>query len=223
MLCWIHGIDREWKLFVHKWVRRNSLQCPSQFVEPLLRSVESCRSQHEVLLPWTFSEPTLETRTRLVRYGPALDRLRAHLYAWGVCCRTEGFWSTITQPCNNCRRHPRLDRQLLRVTTYLMRAVARFKGSVIEDSTNVTSKEIPHAEMLWIRCALRQLTSQEFKIIQQQCNRYWDKKEMVQWRTILQCRSSILSKVSILMPQNHHLTMVSVKDAHGCVHHNGVR
>ena len=170
---------------------RNSLQCPSQFVEPLPRSVKSCRSPHtRSYYPGTFSEPTLETRTRLVRYGPTLDRLRApeecavelkisgpqSLNLVTTASDIQGLIDSLLR----CQDSSAL-MKLLRVTAYLLRAVARFKGSTIADCNNVTSEEIAHAEMLWISCAQRQITSQkEFKTIQQQFNLFQDEKGI--WR-----------------------------------------
>ena len=79
--------------------------------------------------------------------------------------------------------------------------------------------------MLWIKSAQRQLTSQkEFKTIQQQFNLFQDEKGI--WRCggrFSNVEVPFSVKYPVLMPRNHHLTMLIVKDAHGRVHHNGVR
>ena len=89
----------------------------------------------------------------------------------------------------------------------------------------MTSEEIAHAEMLWISCAQRQITSQkEFKTIQQQFNLFQDEKGI--WRCggrFSNVEVPFSVKYPVFMPRNHHLTMLIVKDAHGHVHHNGVR
>lgn len=124
----------------------------------------------------------------------------------------------------NCEKFSTLSK-LLRVTSYMVRAVRRFKNSKEDVPANLTPDELAYAEMLWIKSSQLQLASQkDFTVQQKQFNLFVDEKGI--WRCggqLSNFEAPYATKHPVLLPRNHPLTTVVVRNAHGHVRHNGVK
>ena len=90
---------------------------------------------------------------------------------------TADFQGSISE-LMSCDRFSTLSR-LLRVTAYVVRAIKSFKGKREAIFPGLTSEELAHAEMLWIRSAQQHLVNQpDFKVQQKQFNLFIDDKNI---------------------------------------------
>ena len=114
----------------------------------------------------------------------------------------------------NCEKFSTLS-ILLRVTAYMVRAISRFKNRKEDVPTNLTPEELAHAEILWIKSAQRQLVSQkDFNAQWKQFNLFVDEKSIWCCRGRLSnVEASFATKHPVLLPRNHHLTVLVVKEA----------
>ena len=89
----------------------------------------------------------------------------------------------------------------------------------------LTAEELGNAEMLWIKCAQRQLTRKpNFKSQQKQFNLFVDDRGV--WRCggrLANVEVSFTVRYPMLLLRNHPLTNLVVERAHERVHHNGVK
>ena len=124
----------------------------------------------------------------------------------------------------NCEKFSTLSR-LLRVTAYVVRAVRRFENSREDVPANLTPEELAHAKVLWIKSTQRQLVSQrDFNAQQKQLNLLADEKDI--WRCggrLSNVEALFATKYPVLLPRNHSLTTLVVREAHEHVQHNGVK
>ena len=124
----------------------------------------------------------------------------------------------------SCDRFSTLSR-LLRVTAYVVRTIKGFKGKREDISPGLTSEELAHAKILWIRSAQQHLVSQlDFKVQQKQFNLFIDDKNI--WRCgrrLTNVEAPFAVKYPVLLSRNHPLTTLVVREAHERVHHDRVK
>ena len=236
-LYWIRGTNREWKPFVRNRVseiRRNvhpslwshcpgisnPADLPSQGLTTLELTVNQLWRQGPEWLyadvPWVEPEPctSMPGECAVELKGTPLPSLNLV---------TADFQSSISD-LMSCDRFSTLSK-LLRVTAYVVRAINGFKGKREDISTGLTSEELAHAEMLWIRSAQQHLVSQpNFKVQQKQFNLFIDDKNI--WRCggrLTNVEAPFAVKYPVLLSRNHPLTTLVVREAHERVHHDGVK
>ena len=106
-----------------------------------------------------------------------------------------------------------------------MRFVNNLKRKLRKDAAvEATSFETPNAEVLWIKEAQRGLTeSGGFKTLEKQFNLFQDGDGI--WRCGGRFSNADVpynAKHPILLPKEHHFTLLVVRQAHERVLHNGV-
>ena len=123
----------------------------------------------------------------------------------------------------SCDRFSTLSK-LMRVTAYMVRAIKGFKGKRYDVSSGLTSEELAHAEMLWIRSTQHLVSQPNFKVQQKQFNLFIDDKNI--WRCggrLTNVEAPFTVKYPVLLSQNHPLTTLVVREAHERVHHDRVK
>ena len=118
--------------------------------------------------------------------------------------------------------------RLLRVMTYILRAVKRFKvkrNLRANLPIALTPEEISASELLWITHVQRELTQQKgYGTLKIQLRLFCDENGL--WRCSGRLQNEGIpyaAKHPILLPRSHHFTSLVVKDAHIQVCHNGVK
>ena len=145
---------------------------------------------------------------------------------------THNLLTTTSQPLISkvidCENYGSLLR-LVRTTAQVLRAVKRFKREHIPKPTHptlLTTAELSDAERLWISEAQRTLTnSKNFNSWRTEFGIFLDDDGLFRCGGRL-TNANILSysaKHPVFLPQDHHFTVLIVKDAHHRVGHDGVK
>ena len=105
---------------------------------------------------------------------------------------------------------------LLNVTSHVLQFVENLKKKVRTNSSNeLNAAEPPSAEVLWIKEAQVSLTkSAQFSVLQTQFNLFLDTQGV--WRCgrrLANANLSFNAKHPIILPRNHHLTLLIVRRA----------
>ena len=115
--------------------------------------------------------------------------------------------------------------RLLRVTAYVLRAMKMFKKGHPEISTDLRPEEFAEAKKLWIVDSQQKLVEErKFPTWKNQFNLFLDDKGL--WRCGGRLGNANLpysTKHPILLPHNHPITPLIVRDAHKRVQHNGIK
>ena len=127
--------------------------------------------------------------------------------------------SVVIEPIINASKFSTLSR-LIGVTMRVLEAVYRFRKKEVPPEILITRYQ--EAELLWVKCAQRTLP--DFNTLMKQFNLFEDEKGVRRCRGRLEnTQGSYCSKYPVLLPKNHPLTILIVKQAHEHVLHNGVK
>ena len=128
--------------------------------------------------------------------------------------------SVVIEPIISASKFSTLSR-LIGVTMRVIEAVYRFRKKEVPPEILITRYQ--EAELLWVKCAQRTLPD---------CNTLMNNSTFLRMRKVCgwHCRGrlentqgSYCSKYPVLLPKNHSLTILIVKQAHEHVFHNGVK
>ena len=247
-LFWIRGLNKEWKPFVQNRVneirqlvlatcwshcvgKSNPADMPLRGLTPLELSVNQLwQNGPEWLKDSTDDREDTEqaldmpeecaTEMKAKRQNKAADSL----LTTDRPPRPEGAM--------DCRGYSTMLR-LQRVTAYVFRAVKAFKKlerqrtthSTVRKPPVLTTMELAEAERLWIIHSQALLTQDKnFDLWKRQFGLFLDETGM--WRCGGRLTNADLpysTKHPVLLPKDHPLTALIMKDAHGRVQHNGVK
>ena len=231
-LYWICGTNREWKPFVRNRVneiRRNVhpgswSHCPGVSNPADLPSRGLTVLELTVNRLWRQGPDWLNSDLLWVEPEPCVSmpeecavELKATALSSIVTSESLGSIGNLM----TCDKYSTLPK-LLRVTAYVVRAARRFKGTREDVSPTLTSEELVHAEMLWIRSAQQQLAGDKSQ--QKRFNLFIDDQRI--WRCggrLANAEVPVAVKYPILLSRHHPLTTLVVQEAHKRVHHNGVK
>ena len=113
------------------------------------------------------------------------------------------------------------------VTTYVLRAVDRFKAKGNPGSNPLNTlkpQEIASAELLWISHAQELAVQKNFNTLKNQLGLFRDDKGL--WRCggrLQNAEIPYAAKHPVLLPRSHPVTALVVRDARLRVCHNGVK
>ena len=116
--------------------------------------------------------------------------------------------------------------RLLNVTSLVLKFIGNLKKKIKKNVPDgATTSEPCEAEVLWIKEVQRSLTkSSQFKTLERQFKLFQDEQGI--WRCGGRFSNTDVSfnvKHPILLPRDHHLTLLIVRRAHKRVLHNGVK
>lgn len=239
-LCWITGLDREWKQFVmNRVIEIRSLVPPSSW--------KHCPgTQNPADIPSRgVSSRELEEKMTLWLHGPSeamVDPLidSRHAEALPEECLAEmktkkekSHTTLVTQSLPivllPCERYSCL-RRLIRVTAYILKFIGAVRvgadgSSTTQTGSILTAQDLNSALTYWIK--MSQLTMSEMKNFDQwklQFGLYRDGSGI--WRCRGRLGNSHLpeqTKHPILLHKEHHLTLLIVRECHKRVMHGGVK
>ena len=230
VLFWIHGIDKEWKPFVRNRVdeirrlvpascwshcpgKDNPADIPSRGLTPLELSVNQLwRNGPE----WLKTNIAFQEKQELFVMP---EECATELRAKSQTAHNLLIAETLSKlgEIMRCEDYNTLSR-LLRVTTYLLRAVKVFKNAI----SNPTSDHTVFSRLSRPSCSW--LITKTSGIRQKQFGLFMNEKGL--WRCGGRLTNADLpyaTKHPILLPQNHPLIAMIARDAHQRVLHIGIK
>ena len=240
-LYWIRGLEKEWKPFVQNRVneirklvpikcwyhcpgRENPADIPSRGMTPSELSISTLwRHGPNWLICFTMEWNLVEDPE--MPEG-CLKELKNTQHRGTHTLLSSG--ESIDLSCIiNCSEYSKLNR-LLRVTAYVIRAVSVLKSRVkkIERvaSPELSAEEIVEAESLWVLAAQTSLTEDKlFDMWKKQfglflAGRIWRCKGRLE-----KAELPYSARHPALLPKNHPVTVLIIKESHEHVMHNGVK
>lgn len=233
-LYWVRGTNKEWKPFVNNrvseircrvhpdlWSHCPGISNPADLPSRGLPSLELAVSQLWRRGPeWmqTGFEPSSESGVQGMPTECSAE-LKATQYHNLLSTVSKETIEAILDPA----KYSTLSK-LIGVTVQIIRAVKKFKElkrRQVNAPTNPSIEERVEAETLWAKSAQNQ---RDIKTLTKQFNLFQDEKGV--WRCGGRLSNAELPyaiKYPILLPSDHPLTALVVKDAHERVCHNGVR
>ena len=237
-LFWIKGITKTWKQFVqHRvseirkllstncWKHYPGVENPADLPSRGMNPVELSLSNLWIHGPKWLREPVGEDQvgeTTMPIECAAEMRAKDRDLTLNLLVTADSPRLDLAIRCDD---HSSLQR-LLSVTLHVMRFVNNLKRKLRKDAAaEATSFETPNVEVLWIKEAQRCLTeSGGFKTLEKQFNLFQDGDGI--WRCGGRFSSADVPynvKHPILLPKEHHFTLLVVRRAHERVLHNGVK
>ena len=235
-LYWIRGDEREWKLFVENRVMeiRNLVSkdlwhhCPGEQNPADLPTRTSHPAKLEQNINW-FHGPAWLSMERASwpshqnNVEPSEDCLaeikplaKEHT---ALLVQVEKH-HTISKVVD-CERFSSY-KTLLRVTAYVIRFVEHCRG--IKNEEDLSLKEIQRAENYWIYDMQGTIAKKKLEELQTQIGSFPDENCIIRCKGRLQNSNlTYESKHPILLPKEHYVTKLIVRDCHKRVLHNGVR
>ena len=241
-LCWIIGVNKEWKQFVQNRVseirdlipvaswrycpgKENPADLPSRGLNPIELSVS--RLWHcgpdWLLTVQDERQPDVNMPTECFTVMKAKDKMTHSLITSTATINLE---SVIP-----CKRYSKFSHLIL-VTTYVMKFVHALKQAIKDRDRHCTDvnltthpQELLSAEMMWIREAQQQfINDKHFLTWKKQFGLYTDKNQVLRCGGRLEHANLASSaKHPVILPREHHLTKLIVMKAHENVCHNGVK
>ena len=229
-LYWIQGVDKEWRPFVRNRVLeiRQTISpgqwnhCPGETNPADLPSRGLSLMELSASKLWRCGPDWLPTAIRTTE-----DLAMPDECALEMKTKTSTFLAADGRPLidevMDCKRYSSLSR-LARVTAYVLRAVQLFKGNRPSQS-ELTAAELMEAERLWLHSAQKLLLNDKhFELWQKQFKLFKDEQGL--WRCggrLENANIPYATKHPILLPRNHHFTVLVFRDAHIKVAHDGVK
>ena len=207
-LYWILGSNRVWKQFVqHRvseirallpsccWQHCPGIENPADLPSRGIAPIDLATSELWSCGPGWLGGTSSDLRV-VTNAGPSLDNL--------INC----------SDFNSIRRHCRVTAHVLRFADHLKR-----KSQTVSEAQDFT-----RAKALWIKAAQTQLAGDSgFEKLKRQFNLFQD-------RGVWRCGGRLANtdipfqeKHTVLLPRNHHLAALIVREAHERVFHNGVK
>lgn len=236
-LCWIQGVDKDWKAFVQSRVEEIR-----RLVPPQLWS--HCPGKDNPAdIPSRGLDPTDLSLSKLWRHGP--DWLHASIEhcpsipAPGAdmseqCLmelkvgKREVAHSLLTSQASgigsliDIQRHSTTPK-LYRVTAYVLKFTQLLRRQTT--STELTQQDLALAEELWIKESQKAAVQDtKFPTWKTQFGMFQDERGL--WRCGGRLQNTVLpysAKHPILLSKKHHLSTLLIREAHCRVQHNGVR
>jgi hypothetical protein len=241
-LCWIKGVDKEWKQFVQNRVLEirklvpvtQWRHCPGTKNPADIPSRGASTSElSEKLELWLNGPSTIEPASELIESEDTglSDDCLAELKAGNREKVTANLLScNDTGMAISCQDYSNL-RRLLRVTAYVFKFIKLLRRSKVPDaqqsSSNgeiLTTSDINAALVYWLRQSQSALPqSQSFHIWSIQFGLFMDHDGL--WRCGGRLENAGVpqaAKHPIFLPKNHHLTELIVSECHKRVMHGGV-
>jgi hypothetical protein len=250
-LCWIHGVDKEFKQFVENRVREirdivppeswnhcpgkdNPADIPSRGTRAdVLKESKEWWNGPTWLTERKENWPTTQKPTAFPE--EYLDEMRASERS---VTKVNNAASLVVQDDLN-RNTERIDvssivdmrryssfGKLTRVTVYVLRFLHTLRAKRDERKSGLVSTEdYKEAEKLWLTCMQESLReSPKLKELTHQLGLYEDDDKVLRCKGRLQNTTiSAGAKYPIILPQNHYLTELIIRECHQRVLHNGVK
>ena len=233
-LCWIKGVEKDWKPFVQHRVdevrrlvppqswshcpgKENPADIPSRGLGPTDLSLSKrwrngpewlSSFNHHVLEPEGIPDHCmveLKTRDKPIPSHVLLTQVTTDLECVIECDR----FSSSTK--------------LYRVTALVLKFIQMLQRKV--DSPELTGADLVKAEEIWIQEAQKMLAEEKkFPVLKKEFGLFLDERKL--WRCGGRLQNADLpyaAKHPILLSKTHHLTRLLIREAHIRVQHNGVR
>ncbi|XP_065903771.1 uncharacterized protein [Dysidea avara] len=239
-LCWIRGLEKDWKPFVQNRVNEIRKLVP-------IECWHHCPGKENPAdVPSRGTTPSELNRNVLWRHGPSwlvnltdvpeeetvmsdtcLEELKANQSSASHSLLSTSELVNLKQVVD-CEKFSRL-RRLLRVTAYVLRFVEILKSKIgrrqMVECSEVSSAEIAEAESRWLLTAQHELiTDKAFPMWKRKFGLYLDDKQL--WRCGGRLENADLPMTTrhpVLLPKHHPLTVLVIKEAHERIMHNGVK
>ncbi len=238
-LYWIIGVTRDWKIFVENrvneirrnvnpnfWYHCEGASNPADLPSRGLSMVELLVSKLWRFDPEWLNLDSLVSPQESDSMPPeCLVELKSASTSHNLLAADEPPGIGVLIPCNGFSDL----RRLLRITTYLLRAVKRFKlcGKNLSTvpASAISAEEIDMVEVLWVTHVQKKITEQnDFQALRSQLRLFQDDHDL--WRCGGRLHNADIPysvKYLILLERGHPFTELVVRRAHVRVCHNGVK
>ena len=238
-LCWIKGMNREWKIFVENRVQeirnlvvpslwshcpgqQNPADIPTREINPVLLQNKVDWWKGPKWLVSDLTEWPSETDTKELPEN-CIAELKSEGSNVNVALLVQANSITKLKEVIKLENFSSY-RKLLRVLAYVLRFIANCKGKSEQKKDNLTADELDKAELLLVQdaqCTIPHITLEKLST---QLGIYRDE------HNVLRCKGR-LSNASlrfdtrrpILLPREHHLSVLIIQDCHNKVMHNGTK
>lgn len=241
-LCWIRGLEKEWKPFVQN--RVNEIRklvatecwhhCPGKENPADVPSRGSTPSELNSNVQWRHGPSWLVSLTEmpLIEDEPTISEtclleLKVNRPSTSHSLLNASELVNLMEVVD-CKKFSKLSR-LVRVTAYVYKFVQRMKCKTnrqnVVISSELSSAEIARAELQWLLTIQQGLVKDKaFSMWRKQFGLYLDERGL--WR----CRGRlenadlpIATRHPVLLPKHHPLTVLVIREAHERVMHNGIK
>ena len=114
--------------------------------------------------------------------------------------------------------------KLLRITAYILRFKGNCRNKWRHESPDITTKEVNKARLLWVKQIQTLLVTDSNKKTKTKLGTFVYEEEIYRCGGRLPKASLLFeSKHPAIMPKDHHITELIIKDSHNNVYHNGVK
>ena len=241
-LCWIKGLEKEWKPFVQNRVNEICKlvsvkywhHCPGKENPADVPSRESTPTEPNSNVQWRHGPSWLVSLTEIPVNDdePTIpENCLLELKANQPCTShslLNSSQSVDLAEVVDYEKYSKLSR-LLRVTAYVFRLVqimkSKINGQNVVMPAELTSVETAKADFCWLLTVQQALVKDKaFSMWRKQFGLYLDDENL--WRCRGRLENSdllIAAKHPVLFPKHHPLTVLLIREAHERVMHNGVK